>query len=142
MSSRPLEILNRLETIDLEAATLRKELRKALETEKKESVQKADLSMFKDTTKRLLTELWKAPNKMLTHEDIKEFVMFDPEAPDSNVRRTINGVRAALREKGSSYEIENVKGKGYRLAINETLPNVTKVSKTRGKSTKTTTKNR
>jgi len=117
MSSRPLEILNRLETIDLEAATLRKELRKALETEKKESVQKADLSMFKDTTSRLLAEFLDAPNNMLSFDDIRLYVIFDEDASESAIRSLIKRARKEMKDCPCCHcEIKTIPKKGYKLA--------------------------
>ena len=96
-----------------------------------------DFSMFKDTTNRLLLELWNAPNKMLSHEEIKEYVMFDPEAPGRNVRRAMNRAREALRQKNVHCEIKNIRGKGYQLVMasktllesSQTLPEPLKPNK-------------
>jgi DNA-binding winged helix-turn-helix (wHTH) protein len=130
MTHRLLEIQNEEQELFARLLALSQEREAILTGEVRTDQEQTDFSMFKDTTRRLLTNLWDAPDKMLSHEDIREDVMFDPEAPDRNIRRTINRARKALREKNSRYAIKNIKGKGYQLIRGETLPNVTNLSKT------------
>ena len=116
MNSRVLEILVRLESIDLEAVVLRKELREMLEAEKTDHKEYADLSAFKDTTRRLLTEFLNAPNHILSHEDIRQDVIFDEWASDSAVRSVIKRARKEIKAcRDCHYEIKPISKKGYKL---------------------------
>ena len=74
-----------------------------------------DFSMFKDTTRRLLTEFWVAPDRMLSHEDIRQDVIGDDLANDCTVWQVICRANAELVKKKFPFEIKNVKKKGYRL---------------------------
>ena len=114
MPLRVLEILDRLESIDVEAAGLRKELRKVLEAE--EDGTQPDFSMFKDTTNRLLTEFLCAPNHMLSYNDIKLDVILDEYASDSAVRSVIKRARKEMRNCADCrYEIKSIPRWGYKL---------------------------
>jgi len=114
MPPRILEILDRLESIDVEAAGLRKELRKVLEA--KENGIQADFSMFKDTTSRLLAEFADAPNHVLFYDDIRLYVMFDEEASESAIRSMIKRARKEMRDcLDCYYEIRTIPQKGYKL---------------------------
>jgi len=115
MDSRALEILDRLEAIDLEAEALRKELRKILETKGKRATE-TDFLMFKGTTSRLLTELLHAPGNMLSYDDIRLDVMFDESVSDSAVRSVIKRARQEMRDcHGCLYEIKSIAKKRYKL---------------------------
>ena len=134
MSPRALEILARLDAIDLEAITLRKELRKELETEQGGSIEQAKFSMFKATTSRLLTEFLNAPNNILSYDDIRLYVMFDEEASGAAVRSVIKRARKALRvHHDCPYEIKSVSRHGYKL---ENVENGSNCVKKQNNSTK------
>ena len=116
MNPRVLEILVRLESVDLEAIALRKELREVLEAEQNGNTMSADLSMFKGTTRRLLIEFLSAPNCMLSHEDIRLDVMFDEWASDSALRSMIKRARKEMKAcRDCPYEIKPISKKGYKL---------------------------
>ena len=128
MNSRVLEILDRLETIGLEEIVLRAELREILaETEKDET---PDFSMCSETTQLLLSEMWHAHGRMLSHHDIKQDVMYDENAEDTALRMMIARVKKELRKVNLPYEIINIKRQGYKLA------NVTQRNMTRKKTRK------
>jgi hypothetical protein len=74
-----------------------------------------DFSMFKDTTRRLLIEFWIAPNRMLSHEDIRQDVMFDNEAKISAIWQVISRANAELSKMKFCFEIKNMKKRGYQL---------------------------
>ncbi|MCL2745405.1 MAG: helix-turn-helix domain-containing protein [Planctomycetaceae bacterium] len=116
MDPRALEILARLETIDMESMALRKELRKILEAGKRGGADEAAFSMFKGTTRRLLTELLHAPNNMLSYDDIRLDVMLDEDVSNSAVRSVIKRARQEMRDwHGCPYEIKSIAKKGYKL---------------------------
>ena len=78
--------------------------------------ERIDLSMFKDTTRRLLVELWDAPEKMISKEDIRVDVMFDDEASDEAVKMVIRRARQEIEAHSFfPYEIATIPRKGYRL---------------------------
>jgi len=96
-----------------------------------------DFSMFKDTTRRLLVELWDAPGKMLSQEHIKEYVIFDEDASDRAVRLVIDRARKEMKCcPDFHYEINNVRGKGYQLISREVFQSVSQPSKKPGKTAK------
>jgi len=105
------------------------ELQKAAERTDEENV---DFSKFKDTTRRLLVEFWDAPNRMLSHEDIREDVMLDKDADDRALRQVICKARKEMAAKNFAYDIENIRGTGYRLIRRETLPNVSEPPRNTG----------
>ena len=116
MRSRSLEILDRLKSIDLEAAVLHKELREVLEEEKNGTMVPPDLSMFKDKTCLLLTEFWNAPNHTLTHDDIRLDVICNAEASDAAVRNVIKRARNEMKSHHDChFEIKSIPKKGYKL---------------------------
>ena len=128
MPPRVLEILDRLESIDVEAAVLRKELRKVLE-EEEQGIQD-DFSMFKETTNRLLTEFLCAPNHMLSYDDIKLDIIFDEDASDSAVRSVIKRARIEMRAcPGCRYEIKSIPKWGYKLERTKIVSNCVKYEK-------------
>ena len=76
---------------------------------RKKSAESPDFSVFSDTTRRLLIELWDAPGRMNSHHDIREDVIGDVEASKAAVWLVI--LRAKNEIEGSGMEIENVRGK-------------------------------
>jgi len=82
---------------------------------RKASVVSPDFSRFSDTTRRLLIELWDAPDRIISHQDIREDVIGDFEASLSAIWSVI--FRAKKELVGSGMRIENVWGKGYRLVL-------------------------
>jgi DNA-binding response OmpR family regulator len=114
MNLRLLKISKERQDLYARLAALEKEEYEILTgTERSEQI---DYSLFKDTTGRLLTEFMNAKNNMLSHEDIRQDVMFDDEASDRAVRQVI--VRARREIKACDdfhYEIKNIKEKGYKL---------------------------
>jgi DNA-binding winged helix-turn-helix (wHTH) protein len=95
-----------------------------------------DFSIFKDMTRRLLTELWDAPKRMISQEHIREYVMLDEDADAGALRKAMYQVRKELESKNFGYEIRNIWGKGYQLIRRETLPNVTNHPQNTGKTQK------
>jgi len=87
---------------------------------------KPDFSRLKDTTSRLLTEFWNAPNRTLSHEDIRQDVIFDEEANDKTIWQVISRARKELSDTRYPYAIKSIDGKGYQLV--GTIPD--KVPKT------------
>ena len=79
-----------------------------------------DFSMFSDSTKRLMDEFWVAPGKMLSHQDIREDVIFDEDAKESAIHDVIKAARKELKTCcNCHYAIENIRGKGYRLVTKQ-----------------------
>ena len=74
-----------------------------------------DFSGFKETTRRLLVNLWDATDKMLSHEDIRQDVILDEYASTKAIERMIAKAREEIAQNGFPYAIKNVWGKGYRL---------------------------
>ena len=97
--------------------------------EKNESTGKPDFSRFKDMTSRLLTEFWNAPNRILSHEDIRQDVIFDEEAKDKTVWQVVCRARKELIDARYPYEIKSIDGKGYQL-VDTTPDKSTKTPKT------------
>jgi DNA-binding response OmpR family regulator len=106
--------------------------------ERVETAEKIDFSMFKDTTNRLLTEFMKAPDKMLSQEDIRQDVMFD-EAKETAVRDVIRFARKEIQScHNFYYEIKNIRGKAYQLVKREVWRSVEKMRRTPQKQRKKT----
>ena len=129
MTPRVREIFARLNAINLAESELRAErvvllaeLQERREEGKHEEPEAPDFSMFKDTTRRLLTELWDAPRRMLSQQDIREDVMLDAYATDGAVREAMRKARRELRSQNFAYDIKNIKNKGYGLVVRETSP--------------------
>jgi len=72
-------------------------------------------SMFSDTSRRLLIEMWDAPNRTISHQDVREDVIGDVDASLSAIWSVI--FRTKKEFEGSSMYIENVRGRGYRLVL-------------------------
>jgi len=115
MNPRLLEIKLERQALYLQLAALEKEEYEILtETERTDEEEPMpDFSIFKDTTCRLLTALWEAPDRILSQEDIREYVILDEYASEKAVKNVI----ARARQEVEDYEIEikNIHGKGYQL---------------------------
>ena len=95
-----------------------------------------DVSMFPDETRRLLTEFLRAPNYLLSHEEIRTNVMLlrSMDQPDADggaahsgtanggtansnaLRQVIERARKNIKDQPDfHYEIRNIRGKGYQL---------------------------
>jgi len=72
-----------------------------------------DFSIFKDTTCRLLEAMWEAPDRMMSQEDIREYVIFDEYASENAVKQVIKKAKKEIGEY--EIEIKNIWGKGYKL---------------------------
>jgi len=110
-----------------EDLVLETELRDILET----GEDTLDISMFKGTTRSLLTEFLKSANYMLFPDDIRQDVMGlrpdddETDADGSALRQIIDRARKNIKKHPDfRYEIINIKGKGYQLVENTTLQNV------------------
>ena len=116
MSTRLLEIKLERQALYLQLAALEKEeyeiLAGDVRTDEVEA-EMPDFSIFKDTTCRLLTAMWEAPEKTLSQEDIREDVIFDEEASDNAVKQVIKKAKKELEDY--NIEIKNIWGKGYQL---------------------------
>jgi DNA-binding response OmpR family regulator len=77
-----------------------------------------DFSVFKGTTRQLLTKFWNAPDHILSHEDIRQDVIFDEEAKDCTVWQTVSRANAELIKMKFPFEIKNIRKKRYQLAPN------------------------
>jgi DNA-binding response OmpR family regulator len=116
MNPRLLEIKLERQALYLQLAALEQEEYEILtETERTDEVdaEMPDFSIFKDTTCRLLEAMWDAPDRMMSQEDIREYVILDEYASDKAVKHVI----ARARQEVEDYEIEikNIHGKGYQL---------------------------
>jgi len=89
--------------------------RAALRSEGSEEDESSIFSIFRDSIRRLLVNFWDAPNKMLSHEEIKDYVLSDEERSDNAVYDIIREARAEIKKQKIPYEIENIWGKGYQL---------------------------
>ena len=108
----------------------------ALRLVKSEEDESPDFSIFRDSTRRLLVNLWDAPNKMLSHEEIKDYVLFDESRSNNAVHDIVREARGEIEKQKFAYEIENVWGKGYQLVkrkIWEGLGKVPRTPKKQGK---------
>ena len=84
---------------------------------KRTNIEPPDFPMFKETTRRLLTEFWNAPDHMLSHEDIRQDVIYDEEANDGTIWQVVSRANSELVKTKSHFEIKNIKKRGYQLAI-------------------------
>jgi len=85
------------------------------EREDAEANGEIDFTVFTDTTRRLLIEFWDVPGKMLSHQDIREDVLFHKDAKEQAIHDVIREAKKEMRFHHFGYEIKNVRGKGYRL---------------------------
>jgi len=72
---------------------------------------------FTPSTYRLLRQLWFAPNRSRSKEDVRQDVNEDEEASDGAVRLVIHDARQEMKNAQFPYEIETLWGKGYRLNL-------------------------
>jgi len=122
-----------LATLDqkIEAEAMRPQTERSEYTE---SEPKLNLLVFKDKTLLLLTRLWNAPNRMLSNDDIREYVIFEGGATDNAVRLVINRAKEEMKAyPDCRYEIINKRNKGYLLVCKETFHNVSNSRKIRKK---------
>ena len=63
----------------------------------------------------LVFYLWRAPNRFLSKEEMRENVVQDDDAKDSVLRERIGRARKELRDGNFPYKIITEQGKGYRL---------------------------
>jgi len=74
-----------------------------------------DSEHFRPSTFRLLCQLWHAPNHTLSKEDVRADVNEDEEATDEAIWTCMKRAREELKSVDFPYEIETLRGKGYRL---------------------------
>ena len=79
-----------------------------------------DSEHFRPSTFRLLQQLWLAPDRTLSKEDMCQDVIEDEYASDRAVRLVIHKARKELENVEFPYEIETLQGEGYRLNRLET----------------------
>jgi len=90
-----------------------------------------DVSQFKDTTNRLLTEFLNAPDKILSKEDIRQDVILDEYASENAVMSAVKRARKEMQAcRDCHYEIRNMKRRGYKLVRKETCHNLSRTPKT------------
>jgi len=131
--TRLLEIEKVLRELSAEREAI---LMKAVRTEYTEP-EHIDFSMFKDTTRRLLIELWDAPQRMLSKQDICNDVILDEYASNVAVRLVITKAKKEMATHSDfHYVIKNIKRRGYQLVCKETFPNVSNPPKTPRKKRK------
>jgi len=114
----------------------------AIDQEEHVGNESIDTAIFTDSTQRLVERLLNAKDRMLPHRDIRIHVMFNPEANDNALRKAICIARKELKAANPSFDIVSVKKRGYQLVRRDALPiahektfrNVTKPSKTSGKT--------
>ena len=71
--------------------------------------------VFSPSTYTLLRQFFKAPNMMLSKEDVRQDVLFDTEAREGSLRQCVSAARKELRRAQFPYRIETIIRKGYRL---------------------------
>ena len=71
---------------------------------------------FSPSTFRLLQQLWFAPNRFLTKDEVREDVNEDEFASDEAVWACLKRARQELESIDFPYRIETLRGRGYRLA--------------------------
>ena len=134
LRARQQEIQARLEELDQQDNEI---LTKTARTEHEESESMFNFSWFEYKTQELLKELRDTRKGVLSKDDILEFVIEKENATDKAVRTLISRARKEMKcFPECCYEIETVRGEGYRLVRRETLPNVTKPTRTRKKQRK------
>lgn len=74
-----------------------------------------DSERFTPMTYRLLQQLWLAPDRFLSKEDMRELVNEDEYASDEAVWTCLKRARQDIGAVNFPYEIETIRGKGYRL---------------------------
>ena len=86
-----------------------------------------DSEHFSPATFELLRQLWLAPRRSLSKEDIRQDVIGDDESTDNAIWVRLKTARQELSNVEFPYEIETLRGKGYRL-----VPRQEPVQKTTG----------
>ena len=71
--------------------------------------QEVDFSMFPDTTRRLLIELWDARDRTIDKEDIRQDVIGDDDVGDGAVHMVVTRARSDMKKYGFPYEIQYVR---------------------------------
>ena len=66
-------------------------------------------------TFRLVQQLWIAPDRFLSKEDVRQDVIEDDDARDVTLRNRIMEARRELKKGDFPYEIVTVHGKGCRI---------------------------
>jgi DNA-binding response OmpR family regulator len=74
-----------------------------------------DSERFSPQTFRLLWMLWFAPNRTLSKAGICKRVLEDEDAEEGAIWMCLKRARSELKSLGFPYEIETLRGKGYRL---------------------------
>ena len=75
-----------------------------------------DSEHFRPSTFRLLQQLWVAPDRTLSKEEVRESVNEDEEASNEAVWACLKRARQELEAIDFPYRIETLRGRGYRLA--------------------------
>ena len=78
-----------------------------------------DSESFTAATFELLRQLWIASDHTLSKEDIRQHVIEDDEATDNAVWLRLKNARQELDALEFPYEIETLRGKGYRLTTRQ-----------------------
>jgi DNA-binding response OmpR family regulator len=91
-----------------------------------------DSEHFRPSTFRLIQQLWLTPDHTLSKEDVCQDVIEDEYASNLAVRLVINKARKELSNVKFPYEIETLRGKGYRLKTIDLLHNPVTPVKTGG----------
>jgi hypothetical protein len=118
----------RAERVDLRAEL--KEHTKAECTGYAKSEPVLNFLLYKGKPLLLLWELWNAPKRMLSYQQIREDVMCKDEASIDAVMGFVKRAKNAMKSKKEHYEIENIHEWGYRLLYRESCQNLSKTSKT------------
>ena len=71
--------------------------------------------VFSPSTYTLLRQFFRAPEMMLSKEDVRQDVLFDTEAREGSLRQCVSAARKELRRAQFPYRIETIISKGYRL---------------------------
>jgi len=74
-----------------------------------------DSEHFRPSTYRLIQQLYFAPDRTLSKEDVRERVNEDEEASDGAIRHVLCDARQEMANVEFPYEIETLWGKGYKL---------------------------
>jgi DNA-binding response OmpR family regulator len=78
-----------------------------------------DSEHFSPATFELLRQMWFVPNRFLSKEDIRQDVIGDDESTDNAIWVRMKTARQELDSVGFPYEIETLRGKGYRLTAKQ-----------------------
>jgi len=75
-----------------------------------------DSEHFTPSTFRLIQQLWIAPDRTLSKEDVRQDVLGDEESKPGSIWSCISRVRQELMSVDFPYTILTQRGRGYRLA--------------------------